>query len=100
MNDSSNRDGLDHNTTSTTSSPQTPPTPLPISVGPDNQKYLFSSSPTPSPPFSPPHSSHESLPLLQQKISNPTVPSPFSLDLKVSEPEDHLDFKTSCLKHL
>ncbi|KAK3004338.1 hypothetical protein RJ639_018562 [Escallonia herrerae] len=51
------------------SSPPTPPSPLPISVGPGNQRYNFSSSQSPSasPPFSPPPSgnaSAENLPLL------------------------------------
>ncbi|XWS20623.1 hypothetical protein CRYUN_Cryun31cG0118600 [Craigia yunnanensis] len=58
---------LKNGNVSASSSPPTPPSPLPISVGPGNQKYLFSASPTPSPPFSPPSSSHasaENLPLL------------------------------------
>ncbi|KAK2965477.1 hypothetical protein RJ640_008271 [Escallonia rubra] len=54
---------------SPSSSPPTPPSPLPISVGPGNQRYNFSSSQSPSasPPFSPPPSgnaSAENLPLL------------------------------------
>ncbi|XWS19238.1 hypothetical protein CRYUN_Cryun32bG0113700 [Craigia yunnanensis] len=87
---------------SPTSSPPTPPSPLPISVGPGNQKYLFSPSPTPSPPFSPAPSSQasaENLPLLHH---NPTSTpaqgtSAFSLDRKAS---DELEDKSSCLKDL
>ncbi|XP_056176318.1 uncharacterized protein LOC115666000 [Syzygium oleosum] len=85
---------------SPTSSPPTPPSPLPISTGPGNQKYYFSPSPSPSPPFSPPQSSHtsaENLPLLQES-SGPTRTPPlaFSLDRKRADEEE--DSKSSCLK--
>ncbi|ONI15032.1 hypothetical protein PRUPE_3G022200 [Prunus persica] len=89
---------------SPTSSPPTPPSPLPISVGPGNQKYIFSPSPSPSPPFSPPPSSHtsaENLPLLHhdQKLSSPPVPSSaFSLDYR--RPPEDLDSRSSCLADL
>ncbi|KAA8540165.1 hypothetical protein F0562_024272 [Nyssa sinensis] len=86
---------------SPSSSPPTPPSPLPVSVGPGHQTYFFSSSPSPSPPFSPPPSSHtsaENLPLLHHKLSSPPgAPSPFSLDRY--EP-DELDSKSSCLRDL
>ncbi|KAB1220046.1 hypothetical protein CJ030_MR3G007087 [Morella rubra] len=85
---------------SASSSPPTPPSPLPISVGPGNEKYVFSSSPSASPPFSPPpsgHTSAEHLPLLHEDLSRPRVPSAFSLDRR--EPDD-LDSKSSCLKDL
>ncbi|XP_062109918.1 protein PROLINE CONTENT ALTERNATIVE 22 [Humulus lupulus] len=91
-------DGFD----SPSSSPPTPPSPLPVSVGPGNQKYLFSPSPSLSPPFSPPSSSHDSTELLHllqedKKLPSPRVPSVFSLDLV--DP-DILDSKSSCLKDL
>ncbi|PON53158.1 hypothetical protein PanWU01x14_203890 [Parasponia andersonii] len=86
---------------SPTSSPPTPPSPLPISVGPGNQRYFFSPSPSLSPPFSPPSSSHASaelLPLLQEeKLPSPRGPSAFFLDRV--EP-DILDSKSSCVKDL
>ncbi|XWS20624.1 hypothetical protein CRYUN_Cryun31cG0118600 [Craigia yunnanensis] len=93
---------LKNGNVSASSSPPTPPSPLPISVGPGNQKYLFSASPTPSPPFSPPSSSHasaENLPLLHDNPrSTPAqVISAFSLDRK--DP-DELEDKSSCLKDL
>lgn len=87
---------------SPTSSPPTPPSPLPISTGPGNQKYYFSPSPTLTPPFSPPQSSHtsaENLPLLQE-ASGPsrTPPLAFSLDLKRADEAE--DSRSSCLKDL
>ncbi|XP_062026248.1 protein PROLINE CONTENT ALTERNATIVE 22 [Rosa rugosa] len=89
---------------SPTSSPPTPPSPLPISVGPGNQKYLFSPSPSPSPPFSPPssHTSAENLPLLLPEKLQPSpkvTPSAFSLDYSRPAP-DHLDSRSSCLRDL
>ncbi|XP_039121469.1 uncharacterized protein LOC120258181 [Dioscorea cayenensis subsp. rotundata] len=54
---------------SPSSSPPTPPSPLPLSVGPGNRKYPFTPSPSLSPPFSPPssqYSSPEILPLLHE----------------------------------
>ncbi|XVF86217.1 hypothetical protein PTKIN_Ptkin18bG0022600 [Pterospermum kingtungense] len=87
---------------SESSSLPTPPSPLPISVGLGNQKYLFSPFPTPSPPFSPLPSSHESFPLLHDNQFHPRstllqVTSAFSLDWKDL---DELEDKTSCLKDL
>lgn len=88
------------------SSPPTPPSPLPISVGPGYYKYCFSSSPSPTPPFSPPlsdHSSIDSLPLLHQNMCDPvppaaaTSPSAFSLDYQ--DPTGH-DTRSSCLRDL
>uniref|UniRef100_A0A2P2IUY7 Uncharacterized protein n=2 Tax=Rhizophora mucronata TaxID=61149 RepID=A0A2P2IUY7_RHIMU len=87
---------------SASSSPPTPPSPLPISVGPGNQKYFFSPSPSSSPPFSPPLSSHtsaENLPLLPEKIASIDVQvrSTFSLD----QPHpDKSEPKSSCLQDL
>ncbi|GMI78620.1 hypothetical protein HRI_001531300 [Hibiscus trionum] len=81
-----------------------PPTPLPISVGPGNQKYLFLSSPTPSPPFSPPLSSYgssaESLPLLRRHptLSRTQITSAFSLDRK--DPDELHRKSSSCLQDL
>ncbi|RDY05471.1 hypothetical protein CR513_10695, partial [Mucuna pruriens] len=72
---------------SPTSSPPTPPSPLPISFGPGNRTYSFSASSTPSPPFSiapSSHPSHDILPLLHKT---------FSLD-------HQLEPKTTCLKDL
>ncbi|EXC17858.1 hypothetical protein L484_023214 [Morus notabilis] len=85
---------------SPTSSPPTPPSPLPISVGPGNQPYYLSPSPSPSPPFSPASSSHTSaelLPLVQGKVPSPKVSSTFFLD---SRGPDDLDNKSSCLEDL
>ncbi|XP_024462531.1 formin-like protein 18 isoform X1 [Populus trichocarpa] len=83
------------------SSPPTPPSPLPISVGPGNRKYNFSCSSSPSPPFSPPLSSHtsaENLPFLPQRLASPKrVPSAFSLERPDPDP---LDSKSSCLEDL
>ncbi|XP_042479182.1 vegetative cell wall protein gp1-like [Macadamia integrifolia] len=83
------------------SSPPTPPSPLPISVGPGHQKYNFSPSPSPSPPFSPPSSrtSSEINPLLwKDSPSRPRVPSTFSLDRVADELGSHSS--SSCLKDL
>ncbi|ESW22833.1 hypothetical protein PHAVU_005G185200 [Phaseolus vulgaris] len=83
---------------SPTSSPPTPPSPLPISFGPGNRTYSFSVSSTPSPPFSlapSSHPSHDNLPLLPKTLLATTnVPYVFSLD--------HQEFKskTTCLKDL
>ncbi|CAM8940813.1 unnamed protein product [Rhodiola kirilowii] len=93
---------------SPTSSPPTPPSPLPISTGPGNQRYFFTPSPSPSPPFSPPsscHNSAERLPFLRhegdelQKLpdSSRVAASVFSLDHQ--EP-DKMDSQPSCLKDL
>ncbi|KAK8681451.1 hypothetical protein V6N13_053854 [Hibiscus sabdariffa] len=88
---------------SPSSSPPTPPTPLPISIGPGNQKYLFTSSPTPSPPFSPPlsrYGSAESLPFLRHHptLSRTRITSAFSLDRR---DQDELHHKSSsCLQDL
>ncbi|KAI8544836.1 hypothetical protein RHMOL_Rhmol08G0325800 [Rhododendron molle] len=90
---------------SPSSSPPTPPSPLPVSVGPNHQSYLFSSSPSPSPPFSPPPSSHtsaENIPLLITNDDNKSTPrlaaSAFSLDRPAAA--DDSDSKSSCLKDL
>ncbi|XXG62165.1 hypothetical protein AAC387_Pa05g0586 [Persea americana] len=73
---------------SPSSSPPTPPSPLPVSVGPGHQNYFFSSSPSQSPPFSP-HSTHtspENTPLLHRDLlSRPREPSAFSLDKVADE---------------
>ncbi|KAL4334117.1 hypothetical protein GQ457_07G033070 [Hibiscus cannabinus] len=63
-----------------------PPSPLPISVGPGNKNYSFLPSPASSPPTSG-HASAENLPLLSTPQQ---VTSAFSLDRpKASdEPED------------
>ncbi|KAH7867512.1 hypothetical protein Vadar_034349 [Vaccinium darrowii] len=89
---------------SPSSSPPTPPSPLPVSVGPNHQRYFFSSSPSPSPPFSPPPSSHtsaENIPLLLTHDDDNSITrlaaSAFSLD---RPPPDHSDSKSSCLKDL
>ncbi|KAL2668679.1 hypothetical protein AAZV13_01G142200 [Glycine max] len=79
-----------------TSSPPTPPSPLPISFGPGNRTYSFSVSSTTSPPFSLVPSSHPSddnLPLILHKITN-VPPSIFSLDLQ------QFQSNTTCLKDL
>ncbi|KAK9282295.1 hypothetical protein L1049_005209 [Liquidambar formosana] len=71
----------------------------PISVGPGDEKYSFSPSPSASPPFSPPLSSQtsaENIPLLQLSSPNSTVPLTFSLDRR-REP-DKLDSQSCCLK--
>ncbi|KAL9680945.1 hypothetical protein QQ045_012726 [Rhodiola kirilowii] len=92
---------------SPTSSPPTPPSPLPISTGPGNQRYFFTPSPSPSPPFSPPspcHNSAERLPFLrhddnglQKHVSSRVAASVFSLDRQ--EP-GKMDSQPSCLKDL
>ncbi|KAL6996098.1 hypothetical protein U1Q18_006237 [Sarracenia purpurea var. burkii] len=84
---------------SPSSSPPTPPSPLPVSVGPGNQRYFFSSSPSRLPPFSPPPSSHtsaENLPLGHHKPIPLAEPLVFSLDRPSS---DELG-SSSCLKDL
>ncbi|XLR32338.1 hypothetical protein HN51_052303 [Arachis hypogaea] len=78
---------------SSTSSPPTPPSPLPISFGPGNLRYSFSVSSTPSPPFSPPssiHTSAENLPLLCKA-------SVFSLDYQHPQV---LESRSTCFKDL
>ncbi|KAK7325340.1 hypothetical protein VNO77_29502 [Canavalia gladiata] len=85
---------------SPTSSPPTPPSPLPISFGPGNRKYSFSASSTPSPPFSIAPSSQQSeekLPLLDKTLGSPNVPTVFSLDLQ--DPQER-ESKSTCLKDL
>uniref|UniRef100_A0A6N2LEL7 Uncharacterized protein n=1 Tax=Salix viminalis TaxID=40686 RepID=A0A6N2LEL7_SALVM len=78
-------------------SPSSPP--LPVSTGAGNHRYIFSCSP--SPPFSPPPSSHASSenlhPLLQKLASPQRVPSAFSLD---RPGPDALDSRSSCLEDL
>ncbi|GMI91969.1 hypothetical protein HRI_002866200 [Hibiscus trionum] len=77
------------------SPPSSPPSPLPISVGPDNKSYSFS----PSPPTSS-RASVENLPLLHRNsMSTPAqITSAFSLDRKApDEPEED---QSSCLKDL
>ncbi|PNX60956.1 hypothetical protein L195_g052202, partial [Trifolium pratense] len=83
---------------SPTSSPPTPPSPLPISYGAGNRKYSFSASSTSSPPFSTPASA-ENLPLLHlhKTFDNPNVPSVFSVD-RQDPPES--ESKSTCLKDL
>ncbi|KAK8641671.1 hypothetical protein V6N13_011053 [Hibiscus sabdariffa] len=70
-----------------------PPSPLPISVGPGNKNYSFLPSPASSPPTSG-HASAENLPLLSTPEQ---VKSAFSLDRKAS---DELEDQSSCLKDL
>ncbi|KAM6561874.1 hypothetical protein CsatB_021872 [Cannabis sativa] len=88
---------------SPSSSPPTPPSPLPISVGPGNQKYFFSPSPSLSPPFSPPpsssHDSTELLHLLQEEKKLPSLRARSAFSLDLVDP-DILDSKSSCLKDL
>ncbi|XP_028789418.1 uncharacterized protein LOC114745428 [Neltuma alba] len=96
---------MNRNYDSPTSSPPTPPSPLPVSFAPGNQRYSFSASSTPSPPFSPAPSSQtsleqEKLPLLQQDQPNSdttNLPSAFSLDLQKSQ---ELEPKSTCLQEL
>ncbi|KAI4379238.1 hypothetical protein MLD38_005561 [Melastoma candidum] len=87
-----------------TSSPPTPPSPLPVSVGPGNQKYDFSLSPTPSPPFSPHGSSHtsaENLPLLAEaSIPAEKTPLAFSVDCRKDDEADDDSQGRNCLKDL
>ncbi|KAG2725821.1 hypothetical protein I3843_01G082700 [Carya illinoinensis] len=88
---------------SPTSSPPTPPSPLPVSVGPGNQKYIFSSSPSLSPPFSPQPSSHtsaENLPLLHAKLSGTSLPLALTFSLDRRREPDDLASKNSCLEDL
>ncbi|KAL7162886.1 hypothetical protein ACSBR2_043205 [Camellia fascicularis] len=87
------------------SSPPTPSSPLPISVGPGNRRYSFSSSQSPSPPFSPPASSHtsaENLPLLHAVVdkSTPLRAPPLAFSLDRRNPSDESDSRSSCLKDL
>ncbi|KAF6162235.1 hypothetical protein GIB67_008364 [Kingdonia uniflora] len=85
---------------SPSSSPPTPSSPLPVSVGPGWHKYNFSPSPSPSPPFSPPssHTSTENTPLLNRELGSPLrEPSAFSLD---QVPPEELGSRSSCLKDL
>ncbi|THG13519.1 hypothetical protein TEA_012091 [Camellia sinensis var. sinensis] len=87
------------------SSPPTPSSPLPISVGPGNHRYSFSSSQSPSPPFSPPASSHtsaENLPLLHAVVdkSTPLRAPPLAFSLDRRNPSDESDSRSSCLKDL
>ncbi|WVY99612.1 hypothetical protein V8G54_025682 [Vigna mungo] len=82
---------------SPTSSPPTPPSPLPISFGPGNRTYSFSVSSTSSPPFSlapSSHPSHDNLPLLHKTLPTTNVPYAFSLD------HQELESKNTCLKDL
>ncbi|KAK4269591.1 hypothetical protein QN277_022729 [Acacia crassicarpa] len=96
---------MNPNYDSPTSSPPTPPSPIPVSFGPGNRRYSFSASSTPSPPFSPAPSSQASLeedkvPLLQQDQPTTTttnLPSVFSLD---SQKSQELETKTTCLQEL
>nr|XP_009628806.1 anther-specific proline-rich protein APG-like isoform X2 [Nicotiana tomentosiformis]XP_016449490.1 PREDICTED: anther-specific proline-rich protein APG-like isoform X2 [Nicotiana tabacum] len=75
---------------SPSSSPPTPQSPLPVSVGPAHFPYYFSSSPSPSPPFSPPPSPHTD-------ILHPTSPAPpFSVDRQL-QPHHELHSTCSCL---
>ncbi|GMH16071.1 hypothetical protein Nepgr_017912 [Nepenthes gracilis] len=98
------RDQMKKEAASPTSSPPTPPSPLPVSVGPGSQRYLFPSSPSLSPPFSPLSSSHtsvEDLPLLKDKSHDFVMLAPpltFSLDLPCY-PVDSAP-QSSCLKDL
>ncbi|XP_058092244.1 uncharacterized protein LOC131238617 [Magnolia sinica] len=88
---------------SPSSSPPTPPSPLPISVGPDHQKYFFSSSPSPSPPFSPQttHTSPESTALLSRElIRRPRDPSSFSLEKFSDESGPQSSCLEACLEWL
>ncbi|MED6197954.1 hypothetical protein PIB30_061683 [Stylosanthes scabra] len=71
------------------SSPPTPPSPLPISFGPGNRRYSFSASSTPSPPFSLPSSVHSSADNLPLKASV------FSLDYQHPQV---LESKSTCFK--
>lgn len=91
---------------SPTSSPPTPPSPLPVSFAPGNRKYSFSVSSSPSPPFSPEPSSRDSaeppekLPLLEEHLHDATTNVPaavFSLDRQSSQ---ELEPKSTCLKDL
>ncbi|XP_031478819.1 uncharacterized protein LOC116249729 [Nymphaea colorata] len=97
---------------SPTSSPPTPPSPLPVSTGPDHQRYSFSASPSPSPPFSPPssrssprNSPHffadltEYAPLLRNN-SLPVATATFSLDRVVDKLAAERSFFDDCLRWL
>ncbi|KAK4261392.1 hypothetical protein QN277_004396 [Acacia crassicarpa] len=96
---------MNPNYDSPTSSPPTPPSPLPVSFGPDNRRYSISASSTPSPPFSPAPSSQSSLeqekvPLLQEDqptTATTNLPSVFSLDHQKSQV---LEPKSTCLQEL
>uniref|UniRef100_A0A803M9T6 Uncharacterized protein n=1 Tax=Chenopodium quinoa TaxID=63459 RepID=A0A803M9T6_CHEQI len=80
--------------------------PIPVSTGPDNLKYSFSSLPSPSPPLSPPGSSNllaEKLYLLQDtKVSKSKKASPISsFSLDHSQPADNSSSQPlSCLLEL
>ncbi|KAK6796113.1 hypothetical protein RDI58_009568 [Solanum bulbocastanum] len=69
------------------SSPPTPRSPLPVSVGPTHHHYYFSSSP--SPPFSPPSSPHPDI-----------LVTPFSLHHQLQLQPHHHYHRCSCLLHL
>jgi len=67
-----------HHQPSPTSSPPTPPSPLPVSVGPGYQNYFFSSSPSISPPFSPtssPQTSPRAAPYQTVPPTKQSIPS-------------------------
>ncbi|KAK9726794.1 hypothetical protein RND81_05G237400 [Saponaria officinalis] len=94
---------------STSSSPSPPrqhPSPLPVSTGPDHEKYSFSQSSSLSPPVSPPGSSHtsaEDLCLMhaykfENRISV-SAPSSLSVD-RVQPTDDSFSESTSCLREL
>ncbi|XP_056685345.1 uncharacterized protein [Spinacia oleracea] len=80
--------------------------PIPVSTGPDNLKYSFSSLPAPSPPLSPlgsSNSSTEKLPLLHNsrvsEIKKVSTLSSFSLDQSQSA-DDSSSQPFSCLLEL
>ncbi|KAJ8447582.1 hypothetical protein Cgig2_031195 [Carnegiea gigantea] len=86
--------------------PPRPSSPLPISTGPDNEKYIFSPSPSPSPRVSPLGSAHLStmrLPLVNgNRLNNDksaSAPSSFFVDQCM--PHHHLASEnSSCLREL
>ncbi|KAL9228443.1 hypothetical protein vseg_004026 [Gypsophila vaccaria] len=93
--------------TSSPSPPQRHPSPLPVSTGPDYEKYSFSRSSSLSPRVSPPGSSHtsaEDLRLMHthkgfENLRSVYAPSSLSVD-RIQPTDDSYSESTSCLKEL
>ncbi|KAF2917064.1 hypothetical protein DAI22_09g164900 [Oryza sativa Japonica Group] len=71
-----------------TSPPTTPPSPLPVSVGPGNRRYAFTPSPSPSPPcpsspaapkLTPPPHSSSAFSVHARRLARPARPRRFDL---------------------
>ncbi|KAL9235551.1 hypothetical protein vseg_010301 [Gypsophila vaccaria] len=79
--------------------PRRPPSPLPVSTGPNNEKYSFSSSSSLSPSDSPPGNIYLLHANKLPTSKSASAPSSFSVD-RIQPADDPSHRTISCLKEL